>query len=162
MPQYCDCGFVLSRVRRSTASRCGCCVTVQRCVGLFQRLIARICESRCAACTRALPPLYSVRAVLRCACVVGGCGGRWQSVLRTSATRVPMSQSQCRTTAVVYELAATASPWWKCCVCGVAALDAAARGRGRVCNAAPPLCVATVLTSTLSVQCGGVCICGTA
>jgi hypothetical protein len=33
---------------------------------------------------------------------------------------------------------------------GVAALDAAARGRGRVCNAAPPLCVTTVLTSTSS------------
>ncbi len=38
---------------------------------------------------------------------------------------------------------------------GVAALDAAARGRGRVCNAAPPLCVTSLVTSTLSVQCSG-------
>jgi hypothetical protein len=30
---------------------------------------------------------------------------------------------------------------------------------GRVCNAAPPLCVTTV-TSMLSVQCSGVCSCG--
>ncbi len=43
---------------------------------------------------------------------------------------------------------------------GVAALDAAACGRGRVCNAAPPLYVTTGLTSTLSVQCSGVCSCG--
>ena len=43
---------------------------------------------------------------------------------------------------------------------GVAALDAAARGRGRVCNAAPPLCVPTVVMSTFSVQCSGVCSCG--
>jgi hypothetical protein len=41
----------------------------------------------------------------------------------------------------------------------VAALDAAARGRGRVCKAALPLCVTAVVTSTLSVQCGGVCSC---
>jgi hypothetical protein len=34
---------------------------------------------------------------------------------------------------------------------GVPALDAAAHGRGWVCNAAPPLCVTTVVTSTLSV-----------
>jgi hypothetical protein len=45
---------------------------------------------------------------------------------------------------------------------GVAALDAAARGRGRVCNAAPPLCIACVVTSTLSVECSGVCSCGAA
>jgi hypothetical protein len=57
-----------------------------------------------------------------CACVVGGGGGgggRWQSMLRTSVTRVLrscMSQSQCRT-AVVYEPAATATPCYKCCVC---------------------------------------------
>jgi hypothetical protein len=43
---------------------------------------------------------------------------------------------------------------------GVAALDAAARGRGRVCDAAPPLCVTSMVTSTLSVQCSGVCSCG--
>jgi hypothetical protein len=41
-----------------------------------------------------------------------------------------------------------------------AALYAAARSRGRVCNAAPPLCVTSVVTSTLSVQCSGVCSCG--
>jgi hypothetical protein len=40
-------------------------------------------------------------------------------------------------------------------MCTVAALDAAACGRGRVCNAALPLCVITVLTSILGVQCGG-------
>ncbi len=40
---------------------------------------------------------------------------------------------------------------------GVAALDAAARGRGRVCTAALPLCVTSVVTSVLSVQCSGVC-----
>jgi hypothetical protein len=46
----------------------------------------------------------------------------------------------------------------------VATLDAAARGRGRVCNAAPPLCVASVVTSMLGVQwsdvrsCGAVCL----
>jgi hypothetical protein len=49
------------------------------------------------------------------------------------------------------------------CVCGVAALDAADCGRGRVCIAAPPLCVTTVVTSTLIVQCNGVrsccCVC---
>ncbi len=45
---------------------------------------------------------------------------------------------------------------------GVAALDAGARGRGRVCTAAPPLCVTTVVTSALSVQCSGVCSCGAA
>ncbi len=45
---------------------------------------------------------------------------------------------------------------------GVAALDAAAWCCGRVFNAAPPLCVTTVLTSTLSVQCSGVCSCGAA
>jgi hypothetical protein len=45
---------------------------------------------------------------------------------------------------------------------GVAALDAAAWCHGLVCNAAPPLCVTTVLTSTLSVQCSGVCSCGAA
>jgi hypothetical protein len=43
---------------------------------------------------------------------------------------------------------------------GVAALDAAARGRGRVCDAAPPLCVTSMVTSTLRVQCSGVCNCG--
>ncbi len=43
---------------------------------------------------------------------------------------------------------------------GVAALDAAAWCRGLVCDAAPPLCVTSVLTSTLSVQCSGVCSCG--
>jgi hypothetical protein len=43
---------------------------------------------------------------------------------------------------------------------GVAALYAAARGRGLVCNAAPPLCVTSVVTSTLAVQCSGVCSCG--
>ncbi len=32
--------------------------------------------------------------------------------------------------------------------------------RGLVCNAAPPSCVTTVLTSTLSVQCSGVCSSG--
>ncbi len=43
---------------------------------------------------------------------------------------------------------------------GVAALDAAAWFRGWVCNAAPPLCVTSVLTSTLSVQCccGAACL----
>jgi hypothetical protein len=44
----------------------------------------------------------------------------------------------------------------------VATLDAAARGRGRVCNAAPPLCVASVVTSMLGVQWSGVllfCMC---
>jgi hypothetical protein len=45
---------------------------------------------------------------------------------------------------------------------GVAALDAAAWCRGWVCDAAPPLCVTTVLTSTSSVQCSGVCSCGAA
>jgi hypothetical protein len=77
--QFCDCGFVLSRVRR-------CCDTAQRCVGL----IVRVCASRCAAYTRALPPHRSGCVVRCCACVVGGGGGgnRWQSVLRTSATRV--------------------------------------------------------------------------
>ncbi len=43
---------------------------------------------------------------------------------------------------------------------GVAALDAAARGRGRVCSAAPPLCATLLVTSVLSVQCSGVCSCG--
>jgi hypothetical protein len=45
-----------------------------------------------------------------------------------------------------------------CVPLGVAALDAAARGRGRVCNAAPPLCVASVVTRTLGVQCSAVCV----
>jgi hypothetical protein len=46
-------------------------------------------------------------------------------------------------------------------VCGVAALDAAARGRGQMCNAAPPLCVTAVLTSMLGVRCSGVrCVFG--
>jgi hypothetical protein len=44
----------------------------------------------------------------------------------------------------------------------VAARHAAAWCRGRVCDAAPPLCVTTVLTSTLSVQCSGVCRSGAA
>ncbi len=47
-----------------------------------------------------------------------------------------------------------------CALPGVAALDAAARGRGRVCNAAPPLCVTSVVTSVFSVQCSGARICG--
>jgi hypothetical protein len=47
-----------------------------------------------------------------------------------------------------------------CVLPGVAALDAAACCRRRVCNAVPPLCVTTVLTSVLSVQCSGVCSCG--
>jgi hypothetical protein len=54
-----------------------------------------------------------------CACVVGGGGGdRWQSMLRTSATRVLlscMSQSQCRT-AVLYEPVVTTT---SCCTCYV-------------------------------------------
>ncbi len=33
-------------------------------------------------------------------------------------------------------------------------------GRGRVCNAAPPLCVTTVLTSMLGALCSGVRSCG--
>jgi hypothetical protein len=45
---------------------------------------------------------------------------------------------------------------------GVATLDAAAWCRGLVCDAAPPLRVTTVLTSTLGVQCSGVCSCGAA
>jgi hypothetical protein len=68
VPQYCDCGFVLLRVRRGTAFRCGCCVTAQRCVGLFWRLIARVCVCRCAAYTRALPPRCSGGVVLRVWC----------------------------------------------------------------------------------------------
>ncbi len=47
-----------------------------------------------------------------------------------------------------------------CVLPGVAALDAAARGRGRVCNAALPLCVTSLVTSVLSVECSGVCSCG--
>jgi hypothetical protein len=43
---------------------------------------------------------------------------------------------------------------------GVAVLDAAARGRGRLCNPAPPLCVTSVVMNTLSAQCSGVCSCG--
>ncbi len=43
---------------------------------------------------------------------------------------------------------------------GVAALGPGACGRGRVCNAAPPLCVTTVLTSVSSVQCSAACIGG--
>jgi hypothetical protein len=43
---------------------------------------------------------------------------------------------------------------------GVVALDAAARGRGRVCTAALPSCITSLVTSTLSVQCSGVCNCG--
>ncbi len=49
-----------------------------------------------------------------------------------------------------------------CVLLGVAALDAAAWCRGRVCNAAPTLCATTGLTSTLSVQCSSVCSCGAA
>jgi hypothetical protein len=100
-----------------------------------------------------------------CACVVGGGGGggRWQSMLRTSATRALrscVSQSQCRT-ALVYEPAATVTPWWKCCVCPrewlrwtllLAVVD------GCACRA-PVVCYSLV-TSTFSVQCGGVCSCG--
>ncbi len=44
-----------------------------------------------------------------------------------------------------------------CVLPGVAALDAATRGRGRVSTAAPPLCVASLMTSVLSAQCSGVC-----
>jgi hypothetical protein len=79
------------------------------------------------------------------------------SYMRLAALRA----SQCRT-AEVYEPTATATPCCKCCVCpgvGVSALDAAARDCGRVCNAALPLCTFSV-TSTLSVQCSGVCSCG--
>jgi hypothetical protein len=43
---------------------------------------------------------------------------------------------------------------------GVAALDAAARGRGRVCNAVLLSCITSLVTSTLSVQRSGVCSCG--
>jgi hypothetical protein len=60
-----DCGFVSSRVRRCTAFRCGCCVTAQRCVGLYQWLIARVWASRCAVYTRALPLRCTGRVVLR-------------------------------------------------------------------------------------------------
>jgi hypothetical protein len=99
----------------------------------------------------------AVGVVLRCACVVGGFGGRWQSVLvrhvscAVSHCCSVRADSDCNTVVEVL-----------CVPPGVAALDAAAWCCGRVCNAAPPLCVTTVLTSTLSVQCSGVCSCGAA
>ncbi len=81
VPQYCDCGFVLPCVRRCAALRCGCCVTAQRCVRLCSRLIVRICASRCAACTRALPPRCIGGAVLRVCC-------RWRRRRRSLAVHV--------------------------------------------------------------------------
>ncbi len=48
---------------------------------------------------------------------------------------------------------------------GVAALDAAARGRGGVCNAALPLCITSVVTRCVCVAallCCCVAVCGTA
>ncbi len=36
MPQCRDCGFVLSRVRCCAECRCGCCMTAQRCLRLFE------------------------------------------------------------------------------------------------------------------------------
>jgi hypothetical protein len=61
----CDCAALRGIV---SAVDCSCV-----CVSLRARV-----HYRCVA----------VGVVLRCACVVGGCGGRWQSVHRTSATRV--------------------------------------------------------------------------
>ncbi len=61
-----------------------------------------------------------------------------------------MLQSQCPT-AVVYEPTATVTQCCLCCVCGVAVLDTAACGCGRVCNAAPPLCATTVLMNMFRV-----------
>jgi hypothetical protein len=68
LPQYCDCGFVLSRVRCCTASRCGYCMTAQRCVGLFQRLIGRVCASRCASSRVRYRRVAVGPAVLRVCC----------------------------------------------------------------------------------------------
>jgi hypothetical protein len=101
----------------------------------------------------------------RCACAGGGGGDRGQSMLRICATDTcpaivhvavavlhccsVRGGSDCNTVLQVL-----------CVLSGVAALYAAARGRGRVCNAAPPLCVTSLVMSVLSVQCSGVCSCG--
>ena len=77
-----------------------------------------------------------------------------------------MSQSQCDAVAVSHCCSVRAGSDCDtvlqvlCVPPGVAALDAAARGRGWVCNTAPRLCVTSLVTSVLSVQCSGVCSCG--
>jgi hypothetical protein len=91
--------WLLSRVLCHTASRRDGCVTAQPCVGLFLRLIARVCASRCAACTRALPPRCSGRVVFRRVCVVGGGGRCWQSMLHSSAQHVSCDRA-CRSRSV--------------------------------------------------------------
>ena len=45
-----------------------------------------------------------------------------------------------------------------CVLPGVAALYAAARGRGRVCTAALLSCITSLVTSVLSLRCSGVCV----
>ncbi len=165
MPQYCDCGFVLPRVRRCAALRCGCCVTAQRCVRLCSRLIVRVCASRCVVYTRALPPRCSGGAALRVCC------RWWWQRRRSLAVHVA---HECVPCFVIVHVAVAVSHCCSvragsdcdtvlqvlCVPAGVAALAGAARGRGRVFNAAPPLCVTTMVPSVLSVECSGVCSCG--
>jgi hypothetical protein len=141
--------FVLLRVRCYTASRCGCCVTAQRCVGLFLA-VDWSCARPCV--TAALQ--WESGVALRVCC-------RWRSL----AVHV----AHCNTCAVIVIVhvaiavlhCCSVRASSDCCVCGVAALDAAACGRGRVCDAAPPLCVTTVLRCCWApgVQCIGVCSC---
>ncbi len=147
-------------MRCCTASRCGWCVTAKRCVGFFPRLIARVCVRlaalRAHVCYRcvAVGGRCCVARVLWVAAAVAGspCYALVRlvscAVLHCCSVR---ADSDCNTVVEVL-----------CVPPGVATLDAAAWCRGWVCDAAPPLRVTTVLTSTLSVQCCGVCSCGAA
>jgi hypothetical protein len=126
-------------------------------VGLFPRLIARVCAFRSVhACVIAALQWewFCVARVLWVAAAVAGspCYALVRlvscAVLHCCSVR---ADSDCNTVVEVL-----------CVPLRVAALDAAGWCRGRVCDAAPPLCVTTVLTSTLSVQCSGVCSCDAA
>jgi hypothetical protein len=135
-------------------------VTAQRCVGLFPRLLARVCVRLAALRARVR---YRCVAVGRRCCVArvlwvaaAVAGSPCYALVRLVSCAVShccsvRADSDCNTVVEVL-----------CVPPGVAALDAAAWCRGWVCDAAPPLCVTTVLTSTLSVQCSGVCSCGAA
>ncbi len=120
-------------------------------------MIARVCASRCVhACVIAAVQLEwcCVARVLWVAAAVAG--SPCYALVRLVSCAVShccsvRADSDCNTVVEVL-----------CVPPGVAALDAAAWCRWWVCDAAPPLCVTSVLTSTSSVQCSGVCSCGAA
>ncbi len=146
-PWLCDCATLRGIVFIVVDCSCACvslrcvhaCVTaaLQRESGVALRVCCRWWRRRSVA-VRATHSRNTCPGIVRAALAV--------AVSHCCSAR---ADSDCNTVAEVL-----------CAPPGVAALDAAAHGRGRVCNAALPLCVTSVVTSRLSVQCIGVCSCG--